>query len=375
MPTFDIGAKLVTSQQKAWVVHAGRSRQDFPDFESSNKVYLEVPYLQLENQAINNRSTIRQAIRRSEAWLRHHQTFGSAAPSTTLSDYSDTVFEDSALTALTGSVSRLFGQVRAGDLVVSPGRDVQDGLRRSVLLIGEIVGDFDATSVHNGSRDQTQQVLFRNVKWLTKIARRDISLHLEGKIGKPPAVRQIIIDRDTEELLSYAYKSYIFDGSSSSLVRGERYDGEDFVVLNQSSDLIALLVAAHAVFDGAHEPHPITNLALFTRENYRKSAIDNIVVDFASPGHWRIIGASATLAAFVGLGIAVFTSGLSAQDLLQGIDVTNSVSAATAQDASVAESMNLFLNSIDYLELQNAIDIANDAKDKIGLRSTVDLVP
>lgn len=193
---------------------------------------------------------------------------------------------------------------------------------------------------------------------------------LDRKIGKPPAVREIKITRDTEDLLRLAYDLYIFDGNSSSLIYANKYDGDDFVILNNSSEIIAFLVAAHAEFSQADGPSKISDIAVFTRNHFRQAAIDNIEVNFASPGHWRIIGATASLAAFVALGVAVFTSGQAASHLLNGIQVVNSVAPDDATAQQLQDSMNLLLRSIDKLELQSVLNSAKEAREQIGLNSS-----
>lgn len=368
---FDISAKLVLPSTKAWVVHAGRGRVNYNDFAAENIVFLEAPYLHLDKQILSKRENIRRALRQSIAWREHEETTGSQPPSQNPKDYPDSVFSDNALQALSGSISRLYGQAKVGDLIVVPGRDIIDSVSQAVVRIGEVVSTFDPQDVYSGGRVENQAVPLRKVKWLNIVPRRNISLLLERKIGKPPAVREIKIDKDTEELLGHAYASYIFEGSSSGVVSADRYDGSDFIILNNSSELIALLVSAHAAFaGGVNAPSRITDAKDFAAKYFTHSSVENIEVDFASPGYWRIIGATVSLAAFVGLGIAVFSSGLSADALLKGIEVTNSVSPSDANVKALEESMNLFLKSMDKLELEKTTKTATDAKAIIGLQSS-----
>jgi hypothetical protein len=369
--SFDIAAKLVSPSTRAWVVHSGRSRANYLDFVQNDLVFLEVPYLEITKQELATRPSIRRAMRRSIAWRDHKETTGSIVPSTKLIDYRGDVFSDNGLQALSGSISRLYGQAKVGDLIVVPGHEVFGGLLQSVVRIGEITTAFNSSDIYSGGRLANQSVLVRRVRWLTVVSRKEISLHLERKIGKPPAVREIKIDKDTEELLKHAYESYIFDGNSSGLVVADRYDGADFITLNKSSEIIAFLVAAHAAFvKGVDTPAKISDVQLFTKDHFKDASIENIEIAFASPGHWRIIGATVSLAAFVGLGIAVFSSGLSADTLLHGIDVTNSVSPSDPTAKALEDSMNLFLNSVDKLELDKALKAATEAKNVIGLQSS-----
>ncbi|MBB3948699.1 hypothetical protein GGQ73_004690 [Rhizobium skierniewicense] len=367
---FDIAAKLVSPSQRAWVVHAGRARVNYRDFSDNGIVFLESPYLRLENHIVRSKSNLRRAIRRAVAWRKHAETTGSFAPSEILSDYDADTFKETDLQSLSGSINRLYGLAKKGDLVIVPGRDFSEGIAQPVIRLGEIVSDFNPSETYSGSKLSSQQVPFRKVRWLNVVPRKSITFELEKRIGKPPAVREVKIDRDNEELLKYAYDSYIFEGNSSSFVTADKYDARDFVVLNQSSELIAFLVSAHAVISKGIEPGTISDIRAFTEQHFQEAPIENIEVDFASPGHWRIVGATVSLAAFVSLGVAVFTSGESSASLKGGIEVMNSVSPEDGTAKDLQESMNILLDSVGKLPLEQATDTARKAKSVIGLQSS-----
>lgn len=343
---------------------------NYRDFVDSGIVFLEAPYIDLEPDALATRPGIRRAIRRAVARREHEETTGSSEPSAVLNDYDDGAFYDDNLKALGGSLIRLYREAKVGDLVIVPGRETHDGFMRSVVRIGEISTPFSRNDIYSGARAITKKVPVRHVRWLRVVARRDISPLLERKIGKPPAVRALKIEKETEQVLKIAYNSYIFEGNSSSLVIADRYDGSDFVTLNRSSDLIAFLVSAHAIF-AVPDPggNKVKDIEEFTKEHFKDASVDNIEIAFASPGYWRIAGATASLAAFVALGIAVFTSGIGANDLSHGIEVTNSIAPHDPTAKYLEQSMNFLLKSFDKIELQKVIKEAVEAKKEIGLQS------
>lgn len=161
---FDIAAKVIDAKQRAWVVHAGRARVNYPDFVAGDVAFLETPYLKLERPAQTSRNNIRRAIRRALAWQVHHETTGSKQPSSRLADYRDDAFDDDNLRVLSGSISRLFVKAKEGDLIIVPGREQVDGLSVAVIRIGEIVSEFDPTKSYSGSRAKSQDVPFRAVR-------------------------------------------------------------------------------------------------------------------------------------------------------------------------------------------------------------------
>ncbi len=366
---FDIAAKLVSPSQRAWVVHAGKAQFNYKAFVENNLVFLEAPYIQLTEKILSTREGIRQALRRSVDWRKYAETTGSHQPSEKLQDYDGGTFEDSELTALSGSISRLYGQAKPGDLVIVPGTDIFNEMLRPVVRIGEIISNFDPEDIYTGGRASSVKVPVRRVRWLRVVPRKEISLYLDKKVGKPPAVREIKIERDTEELLKHAYDSYIFEGNSSGLITADKYDGSDFVLLNRSSELIAFLVAAHAAFQQQNPPNSIENIQEFTEKYFKDASVENIEVDFASPGYWRILGASVSLAAFVGLGITALSSDLTADVLANGIEVTNSIAPDDPTAKQLEDSMNMALKSMDKMALKKAIETAKTARNVIGLQS------
>lgn len=371
MTTFDLGAKVVTNLQKAWVVHAGAGLQHSVDFLQKEAVYLETPQLDLADVDLKVRGEVRRALRRAEAFDLHINTTGSSAPSKTLKDYKDDAFDESALTALSGGITRMFGVMKKGDLIMSPGIIAGESYNTPVIHFGEVISDFEVADIISGSKTKSQKVPYRKVLWLKSVPRKEISLYLDRKIGKPPALREIAIERDTEEILQHAYKSYIFENTSSGMIEASKYDGSDFITLTDSQRLIAALVAAHHVFSGQNQVAQIPDLDAFIQQNFKNAAVENIVVDFASPGFWQLIGASTSMAAFVGLGIAILTSDVDLQTLPDLLMVTNSVSPASEVEADIGENMKAFIKSLDNLELAKARATAHQAKEDIGLASSV----
>ncbi|MEQ8306083.1 MAG: hypothetical protein RIA09_05945 [Hoeflea sp.] len=374
MSTFDLAAKIVTTQQKAWVVHAGIAQRHSGEFLRSGVIFLETPDLDLNGVKLDNRQDVRRALRRSLALDKHYHTTGSTKPSIILGDYDGDPFDDTSLTALAGGVARMFGKIAEGDVVMSPGIIRGAEFNTPVIHFGEVVTPFDSDDVFSGNHRTSRSVPVRRVNWLSAVPRKEISLHLERKINKPPALREIAIDRETEEILQHTYKSYVFENTSSSLIEASKYDGSDFITLTNSQYLIAALVAAHYAVTNDQVTGQIPDFDAFVREHFQKAPVENIVVDFASPGSWRLIGASASMAAFVALGVAIFTSDLDLKKLSIDLTVTNSVSAQGSAELATQENMKTFLRSIDHINIKKLREQAQEGKLKIGLSSSVQQV-
>jgi hypothetical protein len=374
MATFDLAAKIVTDANKAWVVHAGRAQQHSIDFMGRGVVFLETPSLNLLDVLLDNKLDVRRALRRSIALDTHYNTTGSAAPSASLADYDGDTFDDTKLTALAGGISRMFGQMKIGDVIISPGIIRGEVFNIPAIHFGEVVEPYDPLDVISGNHTKSRSVPVRRVKWRNAVPRKEITLQLDRKIGKPPALREIAIERDTEEILQHTYKSYVFGNTSSSLIEASRYDATDFITHANSQLFIAALVAAHHASVTNQINGPIQDFDTFVIQNFQNANIENIVIDFASPGFWRLIGASASLAAFVSLGVAIYTSELDLAQLSNDLIVTNSVSIAGNAELETQENMKTFMRSIDNMQMNKLRDSAREGRDKIGLSSSVQQV-
>jgi len=335
MTTFDIAAKIIADDQAAYVVHAGRAKRNLNHFKE-NKIYLEVPNLLLSEEALENRDNLRAALRRSIAWDNHLNTLGSQPPSQLLSDYSsapfngDKNFQDSDaqhFTTLLGSIWRPFNEARKGDLVITPSYMEVGKYRVASILIGEILTDFTVDDSFDGGAEYNQNVPCRKVKWLRKVPRRTITTELDKKVGKPPAVRTVDFRNTADELLSIAYDSYIYGNNSSSLITDNRYNADKFTILNEASEIIAFLVAAHGYIQKNNvDQIEIENVREFTKKYFADADLENLEIEFASPGGWHLFGGTITLCTFVALGISTLISDASSAEISKGVKLENSVS-------------------------------------------------
>ncbi len=336
--------------------------------------FLELPGIELTSEIARSRTQLRRALRRQQAKERFISTSGSVRPPEDLTAYSGEPLEDGGLTRLVASIYALYSRMRPGDIVITPGFELVGKYRRPIVHFGEITSDFDPNDIFAGPTASSDKVPFRRVKWLNKVQRRELPPALEVRIGRPPAVRQIEITDETAPLLDFTYSNYIFDSGSSSLVEASRYTGEKFGALNDSSRLIELLTAAYAYAQTGGQQAHIGDLRSFRNEYFARSGVENIQIEFASPGFWRIIGGTATLGAFVALGITLLSSGIAADALQDGIVVMNSASASVQESKEIQDSMNIFLDSLTQEQLKELQEDATRAKDEIGLTSPVKIV-
>lgn len=373
MTKFDIATKIVSSTQRAFVVHAGRERRNHSHFTDESIAFLEIPGFELTPEIARSRSLLRRAMRRQIAREEYGNNPIGERPASDLNAYSGDVLQDGSLTRTVASIHALYSRMKPGDIVITPGFEQIGKYRRPIVNFGEIASAFSANDIFNGPTASSDRVPFRKVKWLNTIPRREIPPQLELRIGRPPAVRQIEITEETERLLDFTYSNYIYENGSSSLIEASRYTGEKFGLLNDSSRLIEILAAAYAY---ASQPttHRIDDIKAFRQRYFAASGVENIVVDFSSPGHWRIIGGTATLGAFVALGVAILTSNVPVGALQAGVTVTNSASASQEEPQRIEDSMNIFLKSLTVEELEEIKEDAVKASEEIGFKSRVQIV-
>lgn len=373
MVKFDLALKVVRSDQKAYVVHAGRARRNFSQFHEESAAFLEIPGLSLTDVNLKIRFQIRQAIRRWIAVSRYLDDPESHnKPSSLLKNYPKEVFKEAYFTKLAGSIAALYGKAKVGDIIITPGFETVEGYKTAVVLFGEITSDFVAENSTNCGGKFSQGLPYRAIKWKNVVRRKNISPAVDAHISRPPAVREIKIGEKTEEILGFTYENYVFESSSASKIEARKYDASKFPDFVDVNGLIAFFIAAYTAIEANKMREiRIDEINAFTREYFHQTGIENIKLDFASPGFWRIVGGGAVLATFVSLSLAAFSgqTDLSKADI--GIEITNSVASPTEDDRKMQESINILFRSLDIKQKKEIQERVKRAESTIGLKSSV----
>ncbi|HEY1095609.1 MAG TPA: hypothetical protein VGF14_00035, partial [Alphaproteobacteria bacterium] len=96
MKTIDVATKIITPEQKIWLIYPGKRRKYYDIFSKQNMVFLDMPRLELKESSLDSIEKIRQHIRMSKAFRKyyHPDSPETKAPSSSTSAYSNEAGDD-----------------------------------------------------------------------------------------------------------------------------------------------------------------------------------------------------------------------------------------------------------------------------------------
>ena len=71
MARADINTVIIPEDKKIWVVHPGKNKKFFDDFEHSSRIYLEYPGLNVSTNSLQDDDLMRRKIRYALELARH----------------------------------------------------------------------------------------------------------------------------------------------------------------------------------------------------------------------------------------------------------------------------------------------------------------
>lgn len=379
--TIDVATKIITPDQKIWLVHAGKGKKYYEIFKRQNIVFLDMPGLDLTLESLTSVEKIRQHVRMAEARRKYHfsdEKLASAPsknPSTYESGASDDVRGD------VGNIQGLFASAKQGDLVLVTGRGPFES-----ILIGEISDEFNPEDTLTLEKKPYASVQYRKVKWVsTKYAKKDFGQEIaEKKLVNRKAVVNIERNNLTESIYKYAYRSYFIIRGDNDVVQnlakvdfmGHNYSGHDPRATRSSIDLISYLEAAFIAFERGQIEEFSQLPFKVAMDNWADGdLIQSFSQEFNSPGRFRMLSYSLSFCAFMTMGVSALTSAKIAS-FMEGAEIHNSVSSDQVSKEifqSQCERVQELLNSLGQDKLCELEAMGNDAKNRIGLKTQVDI--
>jgi hypothetical protein len=110
---FDIATKVIALDQNIWSVFPGLARRFYHQFLQQNVIFLEMPALDLNYQALQDDETLRRHVAMSEAWERYLRGSTEHLPSRRPSDYEPP--RGRSFNAAVGNVRNFFARMKPGD--------------------------------------------------------------------------------------------------------------------------------------------------------------------------------------------------------------------------------------------------------------------
>lgn len=358
----DLNSKVVTPDQKIWIVHSGRNRSHIDTFQSEGAIFLEFPGLSLSSGIENDDAAIRQRIRFSQAIRANKGPAREDGSQIRLADFRQDADTDVAVHLRT--VKHLAWRIEPGDLIIVPGRGASGG-----VLFGEAAGSFFPQQTIRVPSLVYADTPVRRVNWLRSRAKLDLPPDLVRYFEKPPAIAEVGRNKLTDRFFDYAYEAYSTTDHAWASFDAPRYDGTDFLSLVPPAQLLALAIALYRAMEIGADIRDLSYDALVERF-YDAKILEDAQLKFASPGRYNLKDRDARLAqfinAFVGLALA---GALTACADGERAEFTNSQSAADPSTQELQAMVNMASQTAGRDVLVRADEQGQEAQRTIGMQS------
>lgn len=367
MPTIDLATKIISPNQKIWLVHPGVGRKYYDIFRTQGIAFLAMPGLELTLESCKSSEKIRQHIRMSKTLRKYFHEDGGRekTPSKNPNDYSKDADRD--VNSDLGNVQGLYCEAVPGDMIVVTGY----GQYQSTL-IGEFSEPFNPKDKIVLPKHEYAHVQYRRIRWInTGHAKREYSRALAERLVNRKAVVQLPKDKISEELYQFAYSSYVIGERSKVNLYGPKYKGHNLIETNSSTILIAYLAAAFSSIEKNElEIFVKLDADIAIQKYFNSDLIQDFYQEFHSPGKFVLFTKSAVLAAFLIIGITMLTSTTAAEEFKKELNIENSVDGQVDNHFQEGcEKYKELLKSLSDNGLCMVEDLAKKAKEDIDLKT------
>lgn len=361
----DLNVKVITPQSEVFVVFPGDEHIFYNEFLSQNAVFLDFPFLNLAAEKLSFKAPeLLEKIVLSRKLRHWHLTGRDAAkePSRTLGKYSNYKWTRNRA-AYRASLIGLFGEAKAGDLVVVPGPGYW-----SNVLIGELIEPPNKKfSIELSSRYPNEKIPARRVRWRAQKRKGHFSEELIKRLQLPNPV--VILERSLRsEIYDLAFGAYTLGELFSSRLEVGTFE---FTTLDDfwTQRLLTYLSAMLATMNNANaEKFFESDFEEALKLAFDESWIAEAAININSPGSIRLY--SQKIAPLFIAAILALTS--LPPDHVFGAEINtinseNKFSATDKCDAKIDEAVRQAINMMGYTQWQKLCREATNVRNRTGL--------
>lgn len=189
---------MISSQQKYWIVRSGVESKYFDDFATNS--YIALGWDRISNiegiKNLENMENLKDLIRNRYPEFDH--------------DNNEKKPSKRKISDIASKIYKFINELKIGDIIVTPGKED--------VLIGEIIGDtylIENNSINVKTSFDEEMIgnlnKAREVKWLKRIARKDLEPDLKNMLGVYHGVSNINNEQAITEINRTLYNFYIRD--------------------------------------------------------------------------------------------------------------------------------------------------------------------
>lgn len=362
--------RILPDDHKIFVLHPGSSKRFYADFQGTNSVFLDLPGITFPTKPEKDTPQLRNLLRmarRISSW-RNSGAKEDDNPSRVPDDYA--VKNPSPNPPkLLHAVVDLYGEAKAGDLIVVPGPGYN-----STVYIGEFKGEFDHEHKVDSIRYAGETIPARRVTWLpVALAKRQFNSRLIRLMQNRQAIIQVHNEEDRREIYNIAYGDYVWKESSGNLIRVTK-DEIDLNDLNKAVDLTNYFASQYIALKlGELDNFLKLDFNAAIDQYYDKSYFGNVSVEVHSPGFFARKMKNSMLAGYVSAMLALSGAGVTAQEAVDTV-VLNSANGEISfcdmeLEKDIRETMEMYANV--HLWENDICPRRQATKDTVGLKTDV----
>ena len=372
----DLRTKIVDPAQQIWVVFPGRRRRFFEEFKETSRLFLELPGLGLSNALREDGSfddhELLKRVKRSMSYGTYEDSLRAGNPIEVPADQLNQYHvdrEDGRVRTMFGCVNGLFQRMKAGDLVVVPGKGAY-----GEVLFGEVEGNFSRDDNIQFGRFGDHSINTRRVRWIKNISeRRELPRHIARHLERPPAVHQIQRSLKNDRVFGVAYESYMTHATAETIIRAPEYSGKNPLETLSFQRLLAALTAVYFAKQEGIDPAQIEEMTLdsFTNRYLPDEAFLEYQFSFASPGFVRARPRLVSLAVFLTAAVPLALAGINNMADGESIFVTNSAGELSPEiEQDVRESLEFMKATMAHRQTQEIDSMAEQSKEQLDISSS-----
>lgn len=374
MPTqIDLGIKFLPEEMNVYVVHSGKGRARLKAFGYLNKIFLDLPGLRLSENVFNDPELLVRHIRMSEAisdWRRQNRNSEVPLPPpvrrpshyplpTSPNDKQRIGYKRSA-------IQSFYGEIEKGDLIIVPGITAyepflagfvtQHANLRETITLDELLDDPFPS---------------RSVEWFDHdVTKKSLSSTLSLEFEKRKVVNQIDLHEHGPEIFTALFGAYVHGDSAGLDVFCPRYRGRNPLETVPVQELIAFFVAAHEMVEnGQTDQLAELSFGEIISSYYGEDFVASLEHEFHSPGHFRVITRSKSLALVLSAGIALATAGCYDENSVKDISVTKSENQPLSEE-EILKTLAPVIQHISPKTRKEVEQKGHAAVDDVGARTS-----